>query len=373
MNEQEISIKLSQSLGEWGVSKDRAHAAFRKDVIMVGIEYSRTQPDPVITNFQPLRNDEFPTDIDAAYEHFLRHEDAIMPLFCYEDKINMDAREPYVRWFNTKTRKIDYRLKSKFQGMPRQDLDPLKRFHFEEMSITDHFFSKWLVDSGNNTEIGEKLMTAYLTCHVLQHEKCFHCNSKKSLRWNGNFKASWKDFVCLKCNVMYKVKTKASQKDVETAFRSNSFGGGSFQQFCEIRNSQAKLFLVILPRRSIVNGKQNSVYPVNVAEIMNGVPQLYHGTFNKRLPSLRFKTMVSVYPGTQKKWFDLPFRQITVDVGAVGKKIFIERFSKKSYTDMAAMYFEDADSEDESCDSSADDVLIDSIAEITKGIGDIKK
>jgi hypothetical protein len=40
---------------------------------------------------------------------------------------------------------------------------------------------------------------------------------------------------------------------------------------------------------------------------------------------------------------------------------------------MAAMYFEDADSEDESCDSSADDVLIDSIAEITKGIGDIKK
>jgi len=171
----------------------------------------------------------------------------------------------------------------------------------------------------------------------------------------------------MQCNdVMYKVKTKASQKEVETAFRSNSFG--------KIRNSQAaKLFLVILPRKSIVNGKQNSVYPVNVAEIMTGVPQLYHGTFNKRLPSLRFKTMVSVYPSTQKKWFDLPFRQITVDVGAVGKKIFIERFSKKSYTDTSAMYFEDTDSEDESGNSSTDDVLIDSVAEIIKGIGDMIK
>ena len=115
-------------------------------------------------------------------------------------------------------------LKSKFQGMPSQHLDPLNRFHFEEMSIADHFFSKWLVDSGNNLEIGEKLMKAYLTCHVLRNEACFHCNSKKSLRWNGNFRASWKDLVCLKCNVMYTVKTKASQKDVETAFRSNSFG-----------------------------------------------------------------------------------------------------------------------------------------------------
>jgi hypothetical protein len=60
---------------------------------MMGMQYSRTRPDPAITNFQPLRHDEFPTDINAAYEHLLRHEDAIMPLFCYEDKINMDARE----------------------------------------------------------------------------------------------------------------------------------------------------------------------------------------------------------------------------------------------------------------------------------------
>ena len=83
--------------------------------------------------------------------------------------------------------------------------------------------------------------------------------------------------------------------------------------------------------------------------------------------------MVSVYPSTQKKWFDLPFRQITVDVRAVGKKIFIERFSKKSYTDTSAMYFEDTDSEDESGNSSTDDVLIDSVAEIIKGIGDMIK
>ena len=146
-----------------------------------------------------------------------------MPL-CLYSVTRIRSTWTHVKWFNTKTRKIDYRLKSKFQGMPSQHLDPLNRFHFEEMSIADHFFSKWLVDSGNNLEIGEKLMKAYLTCHVLRNEACFHCNSKKSLRWNGNFRASWKDLVCLKCNVMYTVKTKASQKDVETAFRSNSFG-----------------------------------------------------------------------------------------------------------------------------------------------------
>lgn len=373
MNEKEISIELSHSLGEWGVSKDRAYTEFRRGVIMVGIRYFRTQGDPAITNFRALRDDEFPTEINAAYEHFLRYEDVIMPLFSYEDKLDMDAREPYFRWFNTKTRNIEYRLKPKFQGMPTQDLDPLNRFQFEEMSNDELFFSKWIVDSGNRIEIGEKLMKAYLTCHVLQHEACFYCNFKRSLRWNSNSTASWQDLICLKCNAIYKVKTKATIKDVESAFRYNTFGGGSFEAFCRIRSSQQqpKMFLVILPRKSIANDKQNNVYPVNVAEITKGVPKLYHGAFNKRLPSIRFKTTISVDSSTKKKWFDLPFRSITVNVGAVGKKVFIERFSKKSYNEMAAIYFEDGDSEDESGNSSTNDE-IDSVADITEGIRNIK-
>eukprot|EP00979_Chaetoceros_neogracilis_P011477 scaffold2837_cov249-Chaetoceros_neogracile.AAC.9 len=373
MNAKEISIELSHSLSEWGVSKERAHDEFRQGVIMVGIQYFSM--DPSVVNFQHLHyDDEFPTDINAAFEYFLRREDVVTPLFCYEDKINMEAREPYFRLFNTDTREIEYRLKPKFLGIPAQELDPFNRFQFEQMSKEEHFFSKWLVDSGKNAEIGGKLMESYLACYQHEHQQeCFHCNSKKSLRWNDYSTLSWQDFVCLVCNAIYKVKTKADMKAVDLAFHFNKIGcGSSYEEFCKIRNSQPrpKMFLVVLPRKSIIRDV-GKVYPVHIAEITKGMPTLYHGAFNKGLSTLRFKTVVSVDPSTKETWFDLPRRRNIVDVGAVAKKVFIEKFSKNMYIELEALYFEDSESEDESDNANSTEIR-DVIKDIKTSSGNIK-
>jgi hypothetical protein len=200
------------------------------------------------------------------------------------------------RWYNLNTRNIEYNLKPKFQGISTQHLDPFNRFRYEELSKEEYFFSKWLVDNGDKAGIGGRLIEVSLGCHVLQHEACFHCNSKKSIRWNGGSESSWQDFVCQACNARYHVKTKANMKAFESAFRFNKISGGSFEAFCKIRNSQLqpKMFCVLLPRQSIAKDAQSRVYPVYVAEITKGVPQLYHNAFNKKLPKMRFKTKISV-------------------------------------------------------------------------------
>mmetsp|Transcript_25208 Transcript_25208/g.37333 ORF Transcript_25208/g.37333 Transcript_25208/m.37333 type:complete len:177 (-) Transcript_25208:651-1181(-) len=158
-----------------------------------------------------------------------------MPLlFCYEDMINNidDASEPYYRWYNINTRNIEYKLKPKFQGMSSQYLYPFDRFRYEKITKEEHFFSKWLVDNGDKTEIGGRLMEAYLSCHVLQYEACFNCNSRKSIIWNVGSESSWQNLICQACNARYEVKTKANMKAVESEFRFNKISGGSFEAFC---------------------------------------------------------------------------------------------------------------------------------------------
>jgi hypothetical protein len=121
-------------------------------------------------------------------------------------------------------------------------------------------------------------MEVYLGYHALRHAACFNCSSKKSIRWNGCSKSSWQVLVCQTCNATYAVKTKANMKALESEFRLNKISGGSFEAFCETRNSQLqpKRFCVILPRQSIATDVQNRAYPVYIAQITKGVPQLYH-------------------------------------------------------------------------------------------------
>ena len=340
MNEKEISIELSHCLSEWGVPKDQAHLEFRRGVILVGISHFRARGatnDSSIEGLLTLEeglslssSSSSLTNINAAYEYYLRHENIAMPLlFCYEDMINNidDASEPYYRWYNINTRNIEYKLKPKFQGISTQYLDPFDRFLYEEISKEEYFFSKWLVDNGDKTEIGGRLMEAYLSCHVLQYEACFNCNSRKSIIWNVGSESSWQNLICQACNARYEVKTKANMKAVESEFRFNKISGGSFEAFCKIRNSQLqpKMFCVLLPTTSIAKDAQSRVYPVYVAEITKGVPQLYHNAFNKKLPNMRFKTRISVAINTKKKWFDLPNQSTQVDMWGVGKKVFMTR------------------------------------------------
>ena len=364
MNEIEISIELSHSLGEWALlpssGGDKTHERFRAGAIIVAREYFRARIDSssIIASFQALRNDKFPAcDISKSFEHCLRYEEATSPIFCYEQQdkkgINMEAIAPKYRWYNTQTRQIEYKLKPKFRGIPFPDLDPFSRFHFEEISKPELFFTKWIVDNNdrNNTEIGEKLMKSYLYLLALQDDElgCFHCKRKKSLRWNGRSKASWHDLVCIECNAMYMIKTKSNMNAVEAAFRFNKISGGSFEEFCKLHNSLElpKMFLVLLPRKSIVNDAGNKVYPVYIAEILSGVPQLYHGAFNKNLPLLRLKTHISVDLFTKKRWFDLPMQDMSVDIGAIAKRVLIERFSMKTFRALETLYFEDHEEEED--------------------------
>jgi len=226
-------------------------------------------------NYKILRTEKFPTDVNEAYEHTLRQED--LP-----------------------------------DDMIYASLDPLSRFQFRPTTKTDLLFQQWFVTSvgGNASDLG-MLFEAAIACHALLRESYYNCKGQQTLRWNGGSGASWQDLICIKCECMYEVKTKADMEKVSKSFYHNEISGGSFSSFWKVNNSKRrnqKMFLVILPKTSTLNRIRQRVYPVQIAEIAHVLPRACLNTFNERISKtsgMRLKSTIFM-KGAQARWFDFP-------------------------------------------------------------------
>jgi hypothetical protein len=238
-----------------------------------------------------------------------------------------------------------YKIKPEYNGHSSDELDPLERFTFQEVSKEESFFQEWfIIDDENDASHLGLFYEAFLACHALQHAQCFSCKYSKSLRWNGGGTSSWQDLVCITCNSTYEVKTKANMERVEKAFKFNNIPGGSFSNWCLLANSNIrsapdqKRFLVVLPRAPTFNRQLKKVYPVQIAEISMILPALFPGSFHPNRP-IRFKSKISVKLNTRAKWFDLPSTGEEVAHWDIAEKVFVERFSQETFDSLMQDYF----------------------------------
>lgn len=356
MNTREIAFELSHCFNEWGVSSsEKIHRIFRRQAVIAATNYFHS-PGDLGTNLEQLEQTSFPTNLNDAFRFYLQNENVASPLYGYIDHLDMNGRQPYYRKYNKDKRKYEYHLKQQFEGFEEQ-CDPFTRFVFQRMEREELFFSTWMIEDDDVQSASKgKVIETWLLCHALQHERCFNCKTKGSLRFfNANTRSSWQDMICCnkECSAMYKITTKENKIAMDKSFFLNRFICGSFQEFCQERNAEnRKMFLVVIPRQGVrkeIQEIQHLYYPAWIGEIQKGLPHVYHATFNPNLDDLRFKTVVSIAPGSETVWFDLPCPQREIDVYDIAKKVFIERFSQATFDFYASEYFgdQDGDSEDE--------------------------
>ena len=288
----------------------------------------------------------------------------------YYDNLNMDGfLEPYRRWYgrDNKSKVLAYHKKPEYEVFTPIELDPLRRFTYDTMTKEEVLFRGWFLDDDASHQ--GLFMEAALSCHLIKNEKCHSCKYKNALRWNGGGQSSWQDLYCTVCFSTYEVKTKATTERVENAFKWNRIHGGSYYEWCKLNNRkphpEQKRFLVLLPRMATYNRKrdkgksviasrffdrdspltkQNSVYPVHIAEISAVVPKLHPSSFNALATTITFKTNVSVKMSTKEKWLDLPSTGEYVETWDIAEKVYIERFSQELFDAFTAKYFESDES-----------------------------
>lgn len=352
MEEREISIELSHSLREWGynLSTER-NFTFAKQVVETALDWFRWRGEGHSQSMTTLglRCIDFPSSIDRAFEHYLRKEDVLEPIYCYTDEVDMNGRKPCFRLYDSQKRDHVFKMNHDFKKISTQDLHPFHRFVFHEMTKEDFLFQRWIIEDSQTAIIArETVMKVLFLCYALQHQECYHCKSKDSLRFSEESSMSWNDMLCTECFSLYEVKTLRDTRSIDESYLSNKFSCGSWEQYCRLKNSgYSNMYLIFIPWQSA-----EDTYPVFVTRVHRVLPQICHATFNQNLHGIRLNTVVNVFPVMKQKWFDLPKPKSSIDVGSIGKKVFIERFSKDSYDYYHSFYFggsDDSEPEVESC------------------------
>ena len=334
MNLIEVEEELKHSLNEWGLQG--RHFNFGQEVLRCGVEMASFVGSEV--NYQDAENDTFPLNISDAYEKVLKSDAesfTYSSLYHCHDKLDVGGfGEPFSRWYDNRAVPPKYKKKRQYKRFSNTELDPLQRYEFHRVTKSKFFFERWFrKEWETDSELGT-LFESWISCHALQHESCFNCEARKSLRWYGGNTSSWQDLVCTACHSMYEVKSKATMENVEWTFENNKIYAGSFERFCSLYNSpkrpNQKMFLVILPRKYEINRRGEMVHPVYVAEIDTAKPKLCESTFNNDQTSMSLKTNVSVKLHTKTRWFNLP-RPEAVDIAAIKKKVFIDTFGRECW------------------------------------------
>eukprot|EP00581_Thalassiosira_minuscula_P002491 CAMPEP_0183737128 /NCGR_PEP_ID=MMETSP0737-20130205/51098_1 /TAXON_ID=385413 /ORGANISM="Thalassiosira miniscula, Strain CCMP1093" /LENGTH=389 /DNA_ID=CAMNT_0025971333 /DNA_START=90 /DNA_END=1255 /DNA_ORIENTATION=+ len=351
--EKEVCNELVHSLHEWGVNRRYGdHAKFQQKAMRDCVA-NLSRKSKGFNNHKSLQNERFPKDYNEAYEHVLWNDEVPEKVYTYTDKLSdiEGYPEPFLRRRDQRTGEVwGYKVRREYQRCSSQELDPLQRFQFQELTKERLLFEEWFVDDNEDSSQGV-LFEAILTCHVLQFEACYSCKFQKALRWNGGSSSSWQDIICTNsdCGATYEIKTKANLEKIENALRWNNINGGSFSAWCQLRNStrpDQKHYIVVLPRKFTFNRQKEKVFPVTIAEIDKVLPKLRESSFNPNRSEIRFKSSVSIKLTTKAKWFDLPVTGQFIDMGKIAEKVFKDRFSEQTYYQLEDLYFGSDTSDD---------------------------
>lgn len=360
-----IRDELIHSLYEWGVSGDHdEHRKFRKFIIDEGKKMVEVQGRPI--DYQHLKANKFPTDHTQAIEYVLRNEinsdpssfgffKAIDPLCGIEEFNNAPFKRYYARKIDGSLRTdkvVCYKRRKEYEGIPSWEIDPFNRFQFEKITESQFRFRRWFLSTVEQD--AGTIFEARLAWHALQKEPCYNCKCRNSLRWSGGPNTSWQDLVCVECKCMFEVKTKKSLDAIRTTFERQKVKGGSFKNYCKLRNSLKpgiKMFLVLMPREFTINRAGEHIHPVFVTEIDYVLPCLSSSDFHhlrckkhfNHFKSEAFLKPLSAEKWFASKWFDLPRCEPVYYVNIM-TRLYTERFSKEQLEKWESEYFIDEES-----------------------------
>lgn len=299
-----------------------------------------------------LKAHKFPKDNDEAVKLVLwtdiNEELTPKALVVFTDTLEEEVKmtssfyEPYRRVGTNR-----YARRNAYMRFSAESLDPFVRFKFEQLTPRELFYRRWFL-STPETSLGH-FFEALLACHAIQYEACYRCKYHKSLRWMGGPGASWQDLVCIVCESMFEIKTKASMEKVEKCFAYNRTSGGSFRRYCALRNGlnentkkQQTMFLVLVPRLANEGVRSGRYHPTYISEMDIVFPRLVPRSFdrgsNKEEP-IELKSLVSV-KRKFVKWFDLPASAQSYDsmafINVLKIELYVLKFSQQDYDQFEA-------------------------------------
>lgn len=174
---------------------------------------TRTRTGSKVTH-KDANKDTFPLNIGEAYEKVLKSDtDSLRQRDVYHrhDSLNVGGfGEPFSRWYAKRSilPRVRYRKKPQYKRFSNSELDSLQRYKFHRMTKPKYCFNRWLFNDHKDSKMGT-LFESWFSCHALQHESCFNCKGRNSLRWYRGSNSSRQDLICTACHSTYKVKSKA--------------------------------------------------------------------------------------------------------------------------------------------------------------------
>ena len=125
---------------------------------------------------------------------------------------------------------------------------------------TNHNQSEHLVELGNVLEKELKL-------------KCYKCNEDLLKCGESNY-VSWWDAHCIKCNISFEIKTKASNKNKDlTGILKTT--GGSYQTFTKIEGTKGVHPIIILVIYDYVDDKEKNCVSLSIKSLRYYEPFKY--------------------------------------------------------------------------------------------------
>ena len=374
MDEKTVRQELVHNLEEWSLTGDRgkSHREHRRHILKKGVV--QFDEENASATFEHLRNEIFPEEYSDAIRFFFRRE-----LRGSSDRLHYRTRDelagaheykvkPYYRRYDRRDRSrvVGYGVKDKFKKITFWDLDPLERFSFtfDGLLESEVRFENWFL--GEEAAAEGMVFEAILACHAIYKEACFHCKSRKSLRWNGGEDTSWMDLVCISCNSTYEVKTKASMEKCESELERNQIRGGSYANYWKhrnaIRDENQKMFLVVLPRQWTANRSGKLVRPVSCWEIDHVMPVVNASCFRpisppsgatvrqqERYKILPLKSMIKLKRAVAEgvHWFSLEKWETSIEYGSIMEEVFIEYYSREEFDRIESKILGSSDSASE--------------------------
>jgi len=211
-----------------------------------------------------------------------------------------------------------------------QDLDPFNRFEIKGFEAAEWFYQMFQ-DRGSLDGYIFEAFTAY---YMQNDMPCQSCKFRNCLRWNGGFGGPWSDVICIQCQALYEIKSKADEDAIEKAFRFNAFQGGSFRFFYKntVGDDRVRYLVVVSRKASMMRSSSSFSHRVSLAEIKTAVPRLCPESFID-IPGAGIRILSKVvvnFPSVKKTWCRMPSYGLD-RARDVARKVYDERFGPDTW------------------------------------------
>jgi hypothetical protein len=330
-------LQIDDLLMKWGVDADhsKAHKQFARcvkdttaDCFLGNI---LTEWDPIDTSIC------MPTNFNEALPLLLEHNLKQVTKDGLKSAVNetKDAllekhgvHIPFPPYYQVG---VETRLSRAYKELhlPAEELDPLRRFTYEERDVKDFLLDQF------SSEPGEEFPPHFVRSLCLYeavcgYPACLSCSARGSICWNSSLRTDFCHLFCEECDSVYTLRSVANSEKVQKLMDKGSHFGGSYAYFHEVcrhqqnsRSRNAKMF-ILFALRSNADGDSHKL-PVYAAEIRGALPNLNFDSFNPE--RIRIKSNVIFRSRSRLPWFTVTVPR-DVDISRLSMEVLNNYFDR---------------------------------------------